>query len=177
MARRSTVPWIGVLLAMTVVVLADPLIKADRMLIPLAVVVAGVAAFAISSGINRISAGTPRSAAWTTAVVLVAACIAVGIAMASKRTSSVQSLVLAFGPFVLFRLVAKSMDRFIDEFTLPLVAGMIAVAVFAGAVPLIAYGHPGLPIWPAIGIGAGLGFAEGLVSGALLWRMVPKFLR
>lgn len=165
------------MLAMTVVVLADPLIRANWKLIPLAVVIAGTAAFAISSGVNRISAGSQRGAAWLTVVVLAAACVAVQVAMASKGASSFQSLLMAFGPFVLFQLVVKSMDRFIDEFTMPLLAGMIGAVVFAAAVPLIVNGHPGLPIWTSMGIGAGLGFAEGVVSGVLLWQMVPKLLR
>jgi hypothetical protein len=169
------------MLAMTVVVPADPLISANWKLIPLAVVVAWVAAFAISSGVNRISAASQRGAAWSTVVVLAAASVAIEVAIEvaidSRRASSFQSLLMAFGPFILFQLVVKSMDRFIDEFTVPLLAGMIGAVVFAGGVPLIAGGHPGLPIWTCMGIGAGLGFAEGVVSGALLWRMIPKVLR
>ncbi|MFI5696909.1 hypothetical protein ACIA58_33955 [Kribbella sp. NPDC051586] len=177
MEPRSTVPWIAVMVGMTIVVLADPLIAANWKLIPLAVLVAGVGGYAISSGINWISAASPRGAATMAAVVQAAECIAIQVAMVSKGASGVQSLVMAFGPFILFRLVVTSMDLFIDEFTMPLLAGLIGAAVFACAVPLIAAGHPGLAIWTCVGIGGVLGFAEGLVSGALLWRMIPESRR
>jgi hypothetical protein len=164
------------MLAVTVVVLAEPLIGANWKLVPLAVLVAGPAAFGIWSGFNWISAGS-RGVAGLTVAVLVVASIAIQTAMDSSGASEFQLLVMAFGPFILFQFVMKSVDRFVDDFIGPLLAGLIGAAVFAGGTPLIAYGHPRLPIWACVGIGAGLGSVEGVVSGALLWRMVPEFLR
>ncbi|MGW6279421.1 hypothetical protein [Kribbella sp. NPDC055071] len=176
MRQTSTVPWVGLLLGMTAVVLSDPLIKANWQLVPIAVLVAGLGAYAISSALNWIPRASPSATGWLTVAVLAVAIFASQLAMASTRASELQATVMVFGPYVLLRLVTGSLDLVTSAppaSSPPLLAGIIGGVVFAAAVPLIAHAHPGLPIWTCLGIGAGLGFVEGIVSGAFLLRLVP----
>ncbi|MEU4198056.1 hypothetical protein AB0E69_39605 [Kribbella sp. NPDC026611] len=172
----TTVPWIGVMLAMTVAGLAGPLVGLNWKLILIAVVVAAVAAFAISLAFSLISPVT-RSSAWVAAAVVAVGCIGVQVGLGSETASWGRFLVTAFGPYVLFRCVTASMDRLVRHFLVPVLAGLVGAAVYAAAVPLLAAGYPGLSFWWCVGLGAGLGFVEGMVTGALLWRMVPEIFR
>jgi hypothetical protein len=177
MRQTSTVPWVGLLLSMTAVVLADPVIKANWQLVPIAVLVAGISTYAISAALNWIPDASSSAVGWMTVAVLAASIVVSQLAMASTRASELQSTLMVFGPYVLLRLVTGSLDLVTSAppaSSPPLLAGIVGGVVFAAAVPLIAHGHPDVPIWTCLGIGAGLGFLEGIVSGAFLLRLVPK---
>ncbi len=167
MKRTSTVPWVGLMLGFTVVVLADPLIGQNLLLIPLAMVIAGASTYALSSGVNRIPGASPRATAVLTTLVLSAAAVAGCVAMVSKASAN-QLLAMALGPFVLFRIVVAAVDLITPAFTVSLLGGLTGAAAFAAVVPLVANGHPGVPIWSCVLIGAGAGFAEGFVAGCCI---------
>src|ERR1700754_535143 len=131
MTRTSTVPWVGVLLGMTVVVLADPMIKANWQLIPLAVVVAGASAYAISATLNWIPRASPRATAWLTVVVLMVAILGSQLAMSGRHATELQLTLMVFGPYILLRLVTGSLDLVTSAASPPLLAGIIGGVVFA----------------------------------------------
>jgi hypothetical protein len=167
MTRTSTVPLVGLMLGLTVVVLADPLIAQNLLLIPLSMVIAGVSTYALSSGVNRVPGASPRPLATLTVVVLMAAAIAGTVAMVSQAFFD-HLLAMALAPFILFRIVVAAVDLITPSFTVSLLAGLTGAASFAAFVPLVANGHPDLPIWTCVGIGAALGFVEGFVAGCCI---------
>lgn len=167
MKRTSTVPWVGLMLGFTVVVLADPLVGQNLLLVPLAMVIAGATTYALSSGVNRIPGASPRATAVLTTLVLSAAAVAGSVAMMATASAD-QLLAMALAPFILFRIVVAAVDLITPAFTVSLLGGLTGAAAFAMVVPLVANGRPGLPIWTCVVIGVGAGFAEGFVAGCCI---------
>ncbi|MGC4938876.1 hypothetical protein [Kribbella sp. DT2] len=173
MKRDSMPPLAGLVLGMTGLALADlfspPMASYAPILI--AVAVGAVAGYVISYGTNRLPGADPKATATVSSSVLVVVMLADALVLWSELDSLVQTMVMAVAPFAGFRLVVAVVDRFTTSFTVSLIAGLAGVVVFGAAVPLLAFGLPGLSSWACIGAGAVVGLVDGVLVGAVLGPM------
>jgi hypothetical protein len=169
MTGGSTVPLAGLLLGITAMVLIDPFFPDSNWWAP-ALIAAGFAAasaYVISHGVNALPGASPRLVAGLTTALLIGSAAAAVIPLLPKL-SDFQSITVAAAPFALFRLVVWSVDRFTPSFTVSLLAGGAGMVLFAGAVPLLAFGNPDLSPWTCLGIAAAIAYAEGVLIGTFL---------
>ncbi|KOV81658.1 hypothetical protein [Nocardia sp. NRRL S-836] len=164
------VPFTGVLLGITVLLLADPLIPGSAWwLSPLLCTgVATVSTLLISFGVNTIPGASARFVAGLTSGLLLAATVGSVVATPAGTGSTLEAIVPGAAPFLLFRAVVATADMLTPSFTVSLLAGLTGTAVYTAAVPLVAAKHPGLSLWACLGIAAVIGYVEGMLVGAAL---------
>jgi hypothetical protein len=175
--RKSTVPQAGLVLGLTASILAEPFFPsrfAWFLRVVVAVVVAGATAYLIAHGVNRLSDASSAATAGLVVVIQIAATVGSVVALNTRLDNNLQVLVLAFSPFVMFRLVVATVDLFTGAFTVSLLAGLAGVVVFAAAVPMVSIGYPSLGSWAGIGTGAAIAYFDGVLIGAFLRPMFPR---
>jgi hypothetical protein len=63
---------------------------------------------------------------------------------------------------------SSSQDRLTPSTNFSLIASFVGTAVGMATVPLVLVGHPHLSVWTVLGIGVGLGYVEGVITGFAL---------
>lgn len=170
MTDGSRVPIVGTMVGVTAAMLVRPLPAASSWwAAPLvAAVVGGLVSYAVSHGVHRIPGASPKAVATLATVVTGVAPIVAIVVLGSRMEASLQAVVLIVAATAGFRLVIVTVDQFASSFTVSLLAGLAGSVVFAGAVPLLAFAHPDLSVWACMGIAAGIGYLEGILSGVAL---------
>jgi hypothetical protein len=167
MTNRPRVEVVGVMLGLSALALTDPLVRSWWPGALIAGGVAGLGALAVGQAVNNLPVLSARLvAAVTTITIAAGGMVAVGIA--GSRANTLQDTAIVLTGYVLLRLVGATVDRLTPSVNISLIASFVGTAVGLATVALVLVTRPHLSVWAVLGIGVGLGYAEGVITGLAL---------
>jgi hypothetical protein len=167
MTKRPRIEIVGVMLGLSAVTLTDPFVHSWWLGMLIAVSVAALGAFAVGQAVNSLPLVSAARLATVTTVIISGGGIVAAV-IAGPRANTGQEFAIVLAGYVMLRLIGATVDRLTPSVNVSLIASFVGTAVGLSTILLVLTAHPDLSVWAILGIGAGTGYMEGVITGFAL---------
>jgi hypothetical protein len=167
MTNRPRIEIVGVMLGLSATTLTDPFIHSWWTGMFIAVSVAALGAFAVGHAVHSLPLVSAARLATVTTVIVCGGGIVAAV-IAGPRANTVQEFAIVLAGYVMLRLIGATVDRLTPSVNISLIASFLGTAVGLSTILLVLVAHPDLSVWAVLGIGAGTGYIEGVITGFAL---------
>ncbi|MGP4013732.1 hypothetical protein [Streptomyces sp. 4N124] len=167
MTNRPRVEIVGVMLGLSAMTLTDPFVHSWWPGMLIAVSVAALGAFVVGHAVNNLPLVPAARLATVTTVIIYSGGIVAAV-IAWPRANTGQEVAIVLAGYVMLRLIGATVDRLTSWVNISLIASFVGTAVGLSTIPLVLVAHPDLSVWAVLGIGAGVGYMEGVITGFAL---------
>jgi hypothetical protein len=167
MRNRPRIEIVGVMLGLSAMTLTDPFVHSWWPGMLIAVSVAAIGAFTIGHAVNSLPLVSAARLATVTTVIICGSGIIAAV-IAGPRANTGQEFAIVLAGYVMLRLIGATVDRLTSWVNISLIASFVGTAVGLSTILLVLVAHPDLSVWAVLGIGAGTGYVEGVITGFAL---------
>lgn len=167
MTNRPRIEIVGVMLGLSAMTLTDPFIHSWWPGMLIAVSVAALGALAVGQAVNSLPLVSAARLATVTTVIISGGGIVAAV-IAGPRANTGQEFAIVLAGYVMLRLICATVDRLTPWVNISLIASFLGTAVGLSTILLVLVAHPDLSVWAVLGIGAGTGYLEGVITGFAL---------